>query len=475
MSVMGTYSGITMETIDQMIQAESGKVVRYTNEQKTMETEKAAWKDVESRLSNLTTKLNDLLKAEAYTSKKISSSNDSKVSVQANKDSFEGNYNITVDQIATQTQVTGTNMNLGEKKLTDELGYFGGFSLSSQKTTGEGEIKTIRIEVKPESSMKDIVSAINDQSKESGITAVIIDNHLVLQDKEFGERTITMTENENNVTNLTEKLGLAEPHVKKGQQAIIQVNGITIERNTNTISDAIEGITIEAKEPTSEAVRISVVEDTEKTVESVKAFIEQYNSTLSFIKTQLDVGDPSQENNKTGVLSGDSSLLRLQSQLRSLLTLPVDNGNKEIKSVKDLGITVDRYGAATLDSEKLKSALKSNGKEVQNMFRFTKITTTTGPDDVAIKKEEEVGISQKFIQLINSYTDSKSGIIATKNETYDKLIKDLNMRVDLFNEKLEGKRQRYIKTFTALDIAMMEAESQMNYLASQMGNSSNNK
>lgn len=473
MSIMGTYSGITMETIEQMIQAESGKSVRYTNEQKKMEAEKAAWKDVESRLSNLTTKLNELLKPEAYTSKKIISSNDSKVSVTVDQNSFEGNYDISVKQIATRTQVTGSKVDLEGKKLTDPLGYSGTFHLSSTNDTGD--VKSVDIQVTEDSSMKDIVTAINEKSKESGITAVIIDDHLVLQDKEFGKRTITMTDQAGNGTNLTDKLGMSTPAVKEGQSSIIEVNGITIERNTNTISDAIGGITIEAKEPTSETVKISITEDTEKTVESIKAFVEQYNSTLSFIKTQLDVGDPTQQNNKTGVLSGDSSLLRLQSQLRSLLTLPVENGNQEIKSVEDLGISVDRYGAATLDSEKLKIALKKNSKEVQNMFHFTKTTSTTGKDGVTVKKEEEIGLSQKFVQLINSYTDSKTGIIATKNETYDKLIKDLTVRVDLFNEKLESKRQRYIKTFTALDIAMMEAESQMNYLASQIGNTNNNK
>lgn len=476
MNILGTYSGITMETIEQMIQAESGKVVKYTNDQKKIQSEQSAWKDVQTRLSNLTTKLNELLKPEAYAAKKVSSSNEEKVAISAGASALEGQYEVTVEQVAARTQVTGSALNLNGKKLTEALGFSGTFTLSSQYTNSdmeEEEGKTIEIQVTEESSMKDIVNAINEQSKESGITAVIIDKNLVLQDKKYGDRTITMTDKEGN---LSKELGMENPQIKNGQPSILTVNGISMTRNTNTITDVIEGITIETKGRTSDIVKVGVEEDTEQSVETIKSFIEQYNSTLAFINEQLSVGDPSAENNKTGSLAGDSSLLRLQTQLRNLLTYPIENDNKKVLNMKDIGITVDRYGVANLDSKKLETALKENNKEVQNMFHFTKTTSLSDDGGMAVEKKEDVGLSQKFLELLNAYTDSKEGIIATKNETYDKLIKDLNQRIDIFNEKLEAKRQRYIETFTALDVAMMEAESQMNYLASQIGmNGSNNK
>ena len=189
---------------------------------------------------------------------------------------------------------------------------------------------------------------------------------------------------------------------------------------------------------------------------------------MSFISDQLSVGDPSQENNETGALAGDSSLIRLQSQLRSLLTNTVDNGNAGANTVKSIGIEVDRDGVASFDADKLKEALKEDSSKVRDLFTFTKTSVNAAGETV----EEEIGIGQKFESLINSFTDSKDGIIATKNATYDKLIKNITERITVFNDRLETKRQQYITKFTALDVAMMEAESQLSYMASQFSNSS---
>ena len=59
------------------------------------------------------------------------------------------------------------------------------------------------------------------------------------------------------------------------------------------------------------------------------------------------------------------------------------------------------------------------------------------------------------------------GVIATKSATYDSTIKDLNKQITRFDKILEMKRDRYITMFTKLDEAMMQAESQLEYLASQ--------
>lgn len=460
MNIMGTYSGITMDTIDQLVQAESAKVVRYTNEQEGIRQEQAAWKDVQTRLTNLSNKLSDLMKMESFESKKVTTSPEGKVVFGAGATALSGDYSISVEQLATRTQVTGAK--LDGVKVNEPWGQSGTFTIASVKVGEEAPEEPVEIVVNEGDSLESVIDQINEKSKDSGVSAVMIDNRIVLQSKDFGEREIQLTNVEGNVT---ESLGLNGAKVDQGQSAKLTVNGIEIERDSNQITDVMEGVTFELRGVTTEDVQVKVVDDLDKAAETVKAFVDQYNSTLSFIAEQLDVGDPTQEDNKTGALSGDSSLMRLQSQLRSLLTQPVDNGNTGVNTASSIGITVDRYGTATLDAEKLKEALQEDSQKVMEFFAFTK-TTEAG--------EEEIGLSQKFNTLLNSFTDSKDGIIATKNETYDKMIKDLTKRIDTFNERLEVKRQQYIEKFTALDIAMMEAESQLSYLMSQVGTNNNN-
>ncbi|MDE1548291.1 flagellar filament capping protein FliD [Jeotgalibaca caeni] len=468
MNILGTYSGITMDTIEQLVQAEANKVVKYTNEQEEIKQEQTVWKDIQTRLDNLASKLSDLMKPESFESKKVTASPEGKVVFTAGTKAISGDYSITVSKLATRTQVTGNKLNLSETKITEAWGKNGTLKLTSQKSDQSDEAKSIEIEITAEDSLEKVMNKINDKTKDSGISAVMIDNRIVLQEQAFGDRTISIE------GDIAKDLGLENSETRKGQAANLTVNGIPITRDSNQITDVMDGVTLDLKAVTSEPIQVSVEDDLQKASDTVKAFVDQYNSTLKFIEEKLDVGDPSKEDNKTGALSGDSSLMRLQSQLRSLLTQAVDNGNKGMNTAEAVGITVDRYGAATLDEGKLKEALKENPQKVMDLFSFTKTTEVT-EDGTTVTKKEEVGLAQKFNTLLNSFTDSKEGVIATKNETYDKLIKDLNKRIETFNERLEVKRKGYIEQFTALDIAMMEAESQLSYLMSQVGTTNGNK
>lgn len=468
MNIMGTYSGITMDTVEQLISAESGKLTKFTREQTALKAEQTAWKDVQSRLTNLTDKMSALTTTGAFDSKKVKLSQEDKFTLTASPDAIAGDFSVEIKQLATRTQVIGNKLALAEDtKMSSAWGKNGELTVGS---VGK-EAQTITIT--DTDSIESIIDRINEGTKDSGVSAVIIDNHIVLQSSEYGDKEVAIS------GSLASDLGLGSDDVQteKGQSASLTVNGlIVIKRDSNEISDIMEGVTITLQAPTTEAVSVKITDDLEASTQLVQDFVDQYNSTMSFIKTQLDVGDPSQANNKTGSLVGDSSLVRLQSQLRGLLTQPVANDHKGNNTPNAIGITVDRYGVASLDKTKLETALKDNSKIVSDLFNYTVETKSEAADGTTVIKKDELGLAQKFNALLNTFTDSKEGIIATKNETYDKMIKDLDKRITVFNERLDAKRTRYIEQFTALDIAMMEAESQINYLMSQVGSSnSNNK
>lgn len=458
---LGTYSGITMDTIEQLLSAESTKLTSYKNEQAAVEKEKSAWKDVQTRLTNLATKMDALKKADTFNAKKATLSQEGKIGFTVGSKAIAGDYSITVKQLATRTEIKGKELQLDENKTWQKEGM-----LTFQTTNEAGEVKQLDIKIEAGDNLEKIVNKINDATKETGVSAVAIDGHLVLQNKAFGASNIAV------VGELAKEFGFLDNEAKTmGKVAELTINGITIKRNSNQISDVMDGVTLDLKEETSQAIKVEIADDLGKTETAVKDFIDQYNSTMSFISDQLSVGDPSQENNETGALAGDSSLIRLQSQLRSLLTNAVGNGNSGSNTAKSIGIEVDRHGVASFDADKLKEALKADSSKVRDLFTFTKTSVNAAGETV----EEEIGIGQKFESLINSFTDSKDGIIATKNATYDKLIKNITERITVFNDRLETKRQQYITKFTALDVAMMEAESQLSYMMSQFSNSSSSK
>lgn len=458
MNIMGTYSGITMDTVEQLIKAESGKVVKYTSDQTALKREQSAWKDVQTRLTNLSERMGALAKADAFDSKKVTLSEAGKFTLAASPEAVPGEFSVQVERLATRTQVTGAP--IGDASAA--LNLAGELVIG---VPGDEPLKAITIEA--EDSIEAIVGKINESTKDNHVSAVIIDKHIVLQSKELGDKAITI----GGSAELLGRLGLtdAAANTETGLKSRVIVNGIPIERDSNTLTDIMAGVTLTLQAPTTDPVQVTVADDVDKTTKLVQDFIDQYNSTMSFISDQLDVGDPSQENNKTGALAGDGGLMRLQSQLRSLLTSKIKSGKENMNTAGEIGIAVDRQGVATLDKGKLEAALRNDRKGVTEIFSFTVAEDATYADGTTVKKDDKVGLADTFATLINSFTDSKDGIIATKNATYDKSIKDLTERIDVFNERLESKRARYIEQFTALDIAMMEAESQMNYLMSQIG------
>jgi flagellar hook-associated protein 2 len=480
---LGSYSGITSETIDSLIAAQSSKLTQYNNQKESLTKEKTAWSDIQTRLTNLNTKMDTLMDPKSFFSKKTTSSDEAKLAVTSGTNAVPGKYEITVDRLATASRLTsGQILTIGQTTTT-ALGFEGTFKLSSQDTNeiGSSDPKTLKqvdITIANTDSLKDVITKINAQTKDSGISATIIDGRLSLTDAQLGDRTISVT----SATDLVDKLafdpaaaGTAKATLAAGTLAKVTVNNtITLERNSNTITDAIEGMTLDLKATTAgSSVSVSVADDTDNTLKVVKDFVEQYNSTVSFITEKLSVGDPTSTTNVSGALSGDSTLMRLQSSLRQMLTGGVEiqktNPSDPIETQKydfigSLGISIDRYGKASIDETKLKDVITKEPVRVAGFF--SRSITVDGATE-----KKKVGLAEKLQTVVNSFVDSKDGMITAKNKTYDKAMDDIAKKIEVFNERMEAQRARYVKTFTALDTAMMQAESQMSYLSSQLTSS----
>lgn len=467
---MGSYSGIDMSVIDQLVEAERAKGVKFTNQKQKIEREKNAWKDINTRLDSLFNKLDTLTKKETFESRTVSSNvkESTSLSVTAGENAAVGQYRVQVQQLATSTRLTGGKIDT--KSIYDELKLSGEFSFIV-----DGEAEPFTIQIDSEDSLRDVTNKINELTADSGIQASIVDNRLVLTDTNMGESSIEVQIDSDN-DGVASGLGFNEQSQSvSGQPAIFTIDGLEIERNTNTVDDVIEGLTFKLSNvhQGSDNEIITVASDTEKTTKAVKDFVEQYNSIMNHISTQMDVGDPSLEDNTTGALTGDGALMRLQSGLRSLMTRNLEGDfNGDFKNIEDLGITLDRDGIASFDEVVFNEALQEDPTNVARFFYTQERVIETvgeGEEATTTSRFEKNGMSELLKNFVDTYISSSTGIISTKNETYDKMLKDINAQIDTFNERVDRKRDRYIQQFTALDIAMMQAQSQLDYLYSQIG------
>ncbi|WDC80492.1 flagellar filament capping protein FliD [Ligilactobacillus ruminis] len=472
---MGQYTGITSDMIDQLLQSDEIRKTVIQNKIDKINTKSQAWTDISTRLSNLTSKLEALQDEGTYGTKKVTSSDDASATVSGTADSMEGSYDLIITQLATSSKITGGVVSKadGTTKIStkDALGYSGKLTITNASADGS-ESKTIELDIKATDSLKDIANAINNAkdpsdregTKSAGLKATIVNNQLVVTSEEMGDRTLTIG------GDLKDKLGFADNVVKmtKGQSAEFTLDGIPMKRNSNNPTDVVDGVTFNFKKAdASKTITLGLTNDTDKELSAVKDFVSQYNSVMSFISEKMDVGDPSQSDNKTGALAGDSTLISLQSTLRSTVL-----GGKSVNGVSasTLGLSVDRNGTLSLDETKFKAQLAKDPNSVKDFF-------FKDTSDKYSTEKTGTGYTADFKAVIDRYTSTKSGregVISLRKSSYQSEIKDYNKQIERITEQIATKRARYVRMFTNLDTAIGNLQSQFAYFQSQNSSSSSN-
>lgn len=471
-SYMGQYTGITSDTIDQLLQSDELRKTVIQNKIDKINTKSQAWTDISTRLSNLTGKLDVLQDEATYQTKKVASSDDTIATISGTSDSLEGSYDLVVKQLATSSKLTGgvVSKSDGTTKIStkDALGYSGKLTITNGATDGSDTALTVEIDVKATDSLKDIANAINNAkdpsddkgTKSAGLKATIVNNQLVISSEEMGDRTLTIG------GNLKDSLGFKDSQTTRGQSAKFTLDGIEMERNSNTPTDVVDGVTFNFKKAdASKTITLGLTNDTDKELSAVKDFVSQYNSVMSFLSEKMDVGDPSKSDNKTGALAGDSTLISLQSKLQStVLSGKSVNG----VSASTLGLSVDRNGTLSLDETKFKAQLAKNPNAVKDFF-FVDTSSKYSTEKTG------TGYTADFKAVIDRYTSTKSGsegVISLRKSSYQSEIKDYNKQIERITEQIATKRARYVTMFTNLDAAIGNLQSQFSYFQSQ--NSSSN-
>lgn len=470
-SYMGQYTGITSDTIDQLLQSDELRKTVIQNKIDKINTKSQAWTDISTRLGNLTSKLEVLQDVATYQTKKTTSSDDTIATISGTSDSLEGSYDLVVKQLATSSKITGGVVSKadGTTKIStkDALGYSGKLTITNGATDGSDTALTVEIDVKTTDSLKDIANAINNAkdpsddkgTKSAGLKATIVNNQLVISSEEMGDRTLTIG------GNLKDSLGFKDSQTTKGQSAKFTLDGIEMERNSNTPTDVVDGVTLNFKKAdASKTITLGLTNDTDKELSAVKDFVSQYNSVMSFLSEKMDVGDPSKSDNTTGALAGDSTLISLQSKLQSTVL-----GGKSVNGVSasTLGLSVDRNGTLSLDETKFKAQLAKDPNSVKDFF-FKDTSNKYSTEKTG------TGYTADFKAVIDRYTSTKSGsegVISLRKSSYQNEIKDYNKQIERITEQIATKRARYVTMFTNLDAAIGSLQSQFSYFQSQSSSS----
>jgi len=206
-----------------------------------------------------------------------------------------------------------------------------------------------------------------------------------------------------------------------------ELNGLTFTRNSNEVTDAVDGVTISLDEATGTESSFEVAADEEGAKSAVTEFIDRFNEVNSFLQNKTEV-DP--ESDERGPLANDSTFQRLQRQLRNDATRPVSGQPDTLSTLADIGIEANRDGTLKLtDEEALLSALRENQGALKDLF--------AGPDGVATRLETRV----------DQFVDT-GGVIDNREDSIDDTVDRLDDRIEQFDERLARREQQLRDRFT---------------------------
>ncbi len=347
------------DRIDTKITANEAKITAYTDLQDKLQAVNDAIDGLRNRSVSTGASSNLFGQRTAYVG------DDDVFSATVDDDTEVGTYSVVVQQLATKHKIAADAV--GSK--TDALGYSGSFTLQA----ADGSAVTIQVE--SDDSLTDLRDAINANKSTSGVTASIVQvsdssYQLILTSNNTGE-AISLTDGGDGVLSslgLTDSDGAIKNELVAVQDAIVEIDGVTITRASNTIDDAIEGVTLNLYSASPDtAISMEVSTDLSSIKSAITSFVDAYNEYRDFVLTQqATTSDGTASSDAT--LFSDSLLRQIVRSVNSALNTSITTDDGTVLSMASLGISFNSSNELELDEDTLNSILSSDVDAVQQLL-----------------------------------------------------------------------------------------------------------
>mgnify|MGYP000014574236 CR=1 FL=1 len=241
---------------------------------------------------------------------------------------------------------------------------------------------TYTITDKTTDTVQGLLNAIETAFGDEVTASVTSDGKIQVTDNTTGDSLLSLTLVANNEGGGSLDFGEVEVttrgysmEVSAGTDALLRIDGTLLQRSTNTVDDAIPGITLNLKRAeTGTTVTLTISRDLEGIREEIQDFVEKYNDVITFINEQFTYDEDEEEG---GVLMGSGTLLSVQSRLRSIISSTITGLEEGMNALTFIGISSDRNGFLSIDTDDLNDALEDDPEAVWKVFGASYTRTTT--------------------------------------------------------------------------------------------------
>jgi len=448
-SDIGLGSGLNIkEIVSALVKADTdpkqNQITRQSTNNKAYISGVGALRSALTDFTTAMNKLNDKA-APSFRAYAASSASDSVVKATASDSAVAGSYDIVVKNLATSSKVASQSFEDGPAHSIPP----GELSISQGG-------KVYKITVGDDATLQTVRDQINSELSASGISANIVNGkdgaRLVLGSTTTGKGSdISVSGIDELKIDGTKSMAAAGAGYidALAQDALITIDGLAVTSASNTIKDAVSGISLELTGKSAEnvATKVTVVANNDGLKTSIQSFVDAYNALQKAISSLTNVTEDADGNKVLGSLTNDPTTRSLLSDLRKVL-VEVGPGDR-LTSLSQLGINTQKDGTLEFNSTKFTAAMedKKLGGEVQELFTGTN------------------GLFERMNKVVDTYNGT-DGILAKRKAALDKVDKNLSNQQATLDLRIESLTASLTKQYVALDTALGKMKAQANQITS---------
>lgn len=277
--------------------------------------------------------------------------------------------------------------------------------------------------------------------------------------------------------------------VSSARDAIIELEGIRIERESNNIDDVIPGVTLELRRETEDPVEVTVEPDREMVKDALIEWVARYNQIVRdiniYTRTNQEIIDEIEYFNdeeretyteRLGMFQGDITLNTLKSRMQNITMSPyTTRAGSELSLLAQIGISTNASGSSGggVNSSRLRGYLEINEDTLdtalaENFLAVKDLFGTDSDSDMVV----DTGAGLQMYNLIQPYVQI-GGLIATRTGRYDTMISDLNDDIRDYEEYLEDYEAEQKAQFATMEGAINNLQQSSQGIQS-LNNTNNN-
>lgn len=351
---------------------------------------------------------------------------------------------------ASDATATASTLLAGLKVDGALTGLAVGDAINIRGMRGDGTAVTIGLVVGAGDTMQTLLDRINDATSGFGagarpaVASLGPDGRIRLADSQGGSSRLSLTLGVTHADGSAGSLGATSVAItgrsrelQQGKDAILRVDGREITRTSNSITDAIVGVTLNLQAAEAgTSIDVSIDRDVAGGLSAVQKLADSYNAIRAFFDEQRKVDSP---------LYADTLLRGVIDTFTNALRTEVSS-NGTYSRLAVAGVALDRFGILKIDADKFKTAMADKPFEIEALFGFA-------------------GVGGAFVAATDKATQFGIGTISAQLKNIDQTTVRLKMRSNDAQRRLDDRREQLIAQFTQMEMAISRLNQQRSSLA----------